>query len=57
MLYRYQVALQRWTDTEVVTSLLERIPYPISISQTAMLVALPNKQEKLELIVQKLTEI
>lgn len=54
---RFHVALESWTDKEIRAQILERISAPQKKSKVWMLVALPNKQEKLELIVQKLTEI
>lgn len=55
--FRYHLELQSWTDNEVITQLVEKIPAPDTLKKHGMLIALPNKQEKLELIVQKLTEI
>ena len=54
---RYEVELEKWTDTQVFSTIIQKIQAPSSDKKLAMAVALPNKQEKLELIVQKLTEI
>ena len=54
---RFHIALENWTDKEITAQILERIPAPQQRKKVWMLIALPNKQEKLELIVQKLTEI
>lgn len=54
---RYRLSLQSWTDSEVLAEIVEKIPAPDQEKKIGMAIALPNKQEKLELIVQKLTEI
>lgn len=54
---RYHLELIKRTDIEVQTSIIEKLTPPASHQPSAMAIALPNKQEKLELIVQKLTEI
>ena len=54
---RWEVALQNWTDKEISARIVKQYEKPNPQSQSAMLIALPNKQDKLELIVQKLTEI
>lgn len=54
---RYRVALESRTDRGIQTTILETIPSPAKKQKVWMLIAFPNKQEKLELIVQKLTEI
>lgn len=54
---RYQVLLQDRTDTQVTAILEATLTPPLELRKTAMAIALPNKPEKLELIVQKLTEI
>lgn len=53
---RYRLILERWTDKEIYTQIQE-IQHPSKEKKTWMLITFPNKQEKLELIVQKLTEI
>lgn len=54
---RRGVELLHRTDETVLAQIKETIPIPLEENSSAMLIALPNKQEKLELIVQKLTEI
>lgn len=54
---RWEVELQNWTDKEISARIIKQYEKPNPQSQSAMLIALPNKQDKLELIVQKLTEI
>ncbi len=54
---RYRVALESWSDKEIQTTILEIIPSPAKKQKVWMLIAFPNKQEKMELIIQKLTEI
>lgn len=55
---RWKLALLSRTDQEVRAEILETPQNPPQQRQkVGMLIALPNKQEKLELIIQKLTEI
>ncbi len=54
---RWEVELQNWTDKEISARIIKQYEKPNPQAQSAMLIALPNKQDKLELIVQKLTEI
>ena len=54
---RREVELVNRTDKEINAKILKEQSKPHLSSPTAMLIALPNKQDKLELIVQKLTEI
>ena len=54
---RWEVELQNWTDKEISARIIKQYEKPNPQDQSAMLIALPNKQDKLELIVQKLTEI
>ena len=54
---RYEVELEKWTDTQIFSTIIQKIQAPSWDKKLAMAIALPNKQEKLELIVQKLTEI
>ncbi len=54
---RYHLSLQSWTDQLITANILEILPIPPKKQKVWMLIALPNKQEKLELIVQKLSEI
>ena len=54
---RWEVELQNWADKEISARIIKQYEKPNPQAQSAMLIALPNKQDKLELIVQKLTEI
>lgn len=54
---RWKLALLSRTDQEVRAEILETQNPPQQRQKVGMLIALPNKQEKLELIIQKLTEI
>lgn len=54
---RYFVTLTDFNNIDINCEILEEIHAPIEFKKSWMLVALPNKWEKLELIVQKLTEI
>ena len=54
---RWEVELQNWTDKEISARIIKQYQKPNPQAQSAMLIALPNKQDKLELIAQKLTEI
>ena len=54
---RREVELANRTDKEINAKILKEHSKPHLSSPAAMLIALPNKQDKLELIVQKLTEI
>ena len=54
---RMNVELIAYTDKEVKAKVLWTENSPINKEPVWMLIALPNKQEKLELIIQKLTEI
>lgn len=54
---RYKLALQSLTNQEIKADILEEIDAPREEASIWMLIALPNKMDKLELIIQKLTEI
>ena len=54
---RWEVELQNRTDKEISARIVKQYEKNNLQAQSAMLIALPNKQDKLELIVQKLTEI
>ena len=54
---RRDIELINRTDKEINAKILKEQSKPHLSSPAAMLIALPNKQDKLELIVQKLTEI
>ena len=54
---RIKLELIKYTESEIYTKILERKKNLNEKVMIGMLIAFPNKQEKLELIVQKLTEI
>ena len=54
---RFQVALTKYTDTDIFATLLKKEQCPYDLQELWMVISFPNKQEKLELIIQKLTEI
>ena len=54
---RMNVELIAYTDKEVKAKVLWTENSPVNNESVWMLIALPNKQEKLELIIQKLTEV
>ena len=54
---RREVELVNRTDREINAKIIKEQSKPHLSLPAAMLIALPNKQDKLELIVQKLTEI
>lgn len=55
---RYHVQIIDWDNKQVKTTIIASIPVPESLWPTVMMyVALPNKWDKAELIVQKLAEL
>ena len=54
---RYHVSLQSRNDKDIETLILGKEEWKKSLKKSWMLISFPNKQEKLELILQKLTEI
>lgn len=54
---RYEVNLVAFTDKTIENSIQAQYTNPQKQKKTGMLIAYPNKQDKLELIIQKLTEI
>ena len=46
-----------WTDQKLLTEIISSKDFELDENNVSMLIAMPNKQEKAELIVQKLTEI
>ena len=54
---RYEVQLESLTDKQVIGTISSTLEKPRYEHHIRMLVAMPNKQDKLELMVQKLTEI
>ena len=54
---RYKLSIQDWTDKDLTGEIISSQTFPFSEKNVSMLIAMPNKREKAELIVQKLTEI
>ena len=46
-----------WTDKDLTGEIISSQTFSFSEKSVSMLIAMPNKREKAELIVQKLTEI
>ena len=54
---RYELSIQDWTDKNLTGEIISSQTFPSHEKNISMLIAMPNKREKAELIVQKLTEI
>ncbi len=54
---RYELSIQDWTDKNLTGEIVSSQTFPFLEKNVSMLIAMPNKREKSELIVQKLTEI
>ena len=54
---RYELSIQDWTDKDLTGEIISSQTFSFSEKTVSMLIAMPNKREKAELIVQKLTEI
>lgn len=54
---RYELSIQDWTDKNLTGEIISSQTFPFLEKNVSMLIAMPNKREKSELIVQKLTEI
>lgn len=54
---RYELSIQNRTDEDLTGEIISRQTFSFSKKKVEMLIAMPNKREKAELIVQKLTEI
>jgi len=54
---RYELSIQDRTDKDLTGEIISSQTFPFSEKNISMLIAMPNKREKAELIVQKLTEI
>lgn len=55
--FRYKISVEDWTDQEVSWKIIENQIFQVWEKNVSMFIAMPNKREKAELIVQKLTEI
>lgn len=54
---RYEISINDWTDKEFSGEIVSTQTFSFPEKNISMLIAMPNKREKAELIVQKLTEI
>lgn len=54
---RYELSIQDRTDKDLTGEIISSQTFPFSEKNISMLIAMPNKREKAELIVQKLTEL
>ena len=54
---RYELSITDWTDKDLYWEIISNQIFSFSKNHISMLIAMPNKREKAELIVQKLTEI
>ena len=54
---RHELSIQDWTDKELFGEIISSQIFSFSGKSVSMLIAMPNKREKAEVIVQKLTEI
>ncbi len=54
---RYGILIQDWTDKDLTGEIISNQIFPFPKENISLLIAMPNKREKTELIVQKLTEI
>jgi len=54
---RYELSIQDWTNKDLMGKIISSQTFSFPKKNISMLVAMPNKREKAELIIQKLTEI
>ena len=54
---RYELSIQDWTDKDLTGEIISTQTFSFPEKNISMLIAMPNKREKAELITQKLTEI
>ena len=54
---RYELFIQDWTDKDLNAEIISSQTFSFTEKNVSMLIAMPNKREKAELITQKLTEI
>ena len=54
---RYEVEISKLQDLNIYGTIKNTLQAPSNERQISMIIAMPNKREKAELIVQKLTEI
>ena len=54
---RFELSILDWTDKNLESEIISSKDFELDEKNVSMLIAMPNKREKAELIVQKLTEI
>ena len=54
---RFELSILDWTDKNLEAEIISCKDFEFSEKNVSMLIAMPNKREKAELIAQKLTEI
>lgn len=54
---RYQVIIKSWNDKEILCEIVNQEIHENSDIEKTMIICMPNKREKAEIITQKLTEI
>ncbi len=54
---RYEVRINDWNDKALQGTIVSETPHHLEPQQLQMIIAMPNKWDKAELIVQKLSEI
>lgn len=53
---RYEVRIDAWDNKTLTGSVISEQHYDVSVEKKSMIISMPNKWDKIELIVQKLTE-
>jgi hypothetical protein len=54
---RHELSVIDWTDKDLTGEIISSQTFSLPERNISMFIAMPNKREKAELIVQKLTEI
>lgn len=54
---RYEVRIDNWNDKELQGTILSETHHHVNPGNITMIIAMPNKRDKAELIIQKLSEI
>lgn len=55
--HRYELSVIDWTDNDLTGEIISNQNFSFPKRNISMLIAMPNKREKAEMIIQKLTEI
>jgi 16S rRNA (uracil1498-N3)-methyltransferase len=53
---RYEVRIEVWDNKTLEGTIISEQTHDVSANKKSMIIAMPNKRDKIELIVQKLTE-